>query len=176
MRASTLSFFLFFLSLCSSFAQLSQNQIKTVKADLVKAVESSKTTDSLYNRLEALPTKSAILTAYIGALQALKAKHAWNPYSKISNVNRSLKTLAKAVKMDRENLEIRFIRFSIEYNTPSFLGYGKNLEEDKMEILKHFKNENFKLAGEDLVKNIAKFMVESKRCTADEIKLLKRYI
>lgn len=176
MRTSLISFFLFFSAFSSSFAQLSRSQIRAVKVDLVRAVESSKTTDSLYERLDALKNKSAILTAYTGALQALKAKHAWNPYSKVANVNRSVKTLGQAVNMDQDNLEIRFIRFSIEYNTPAFLGFGKNLEEDRKEILKHYRNENFKSAGEDLVKSIAKFMIDSNRCTADEVKLLKRYI
>ena len=167
---------MFFVGLTTASAQLSQSQMKAVKADLIRAVESSKTTDSLYNKLSVLKSKTAIVTAYTGALLALKAKHAWNPYSKIANVNRSLKTLEQAIKMDKESLEIRFIRFSIEYNTPSFLGYGKNLDEDRKEILKHFKNENFKSAGDNLVENIAKFMIDSKKCTADEVKLLTRYI
>lgn len=176
MPKTILPIFLVLLSFGNTFAQLSEKKMAEVKIDLVRAVESSKTTDSLYRELDKLEHKTPILIAYVGALQALKAKHAWNPYSKIANVNRSLKTLAQAVKMDKNDLEIRFIRFSIEYNTPAFLGFGKNLDEDKKEILKHYRNENFKSAGDELVKNIAKFMIDSDRCTKDEVKVLKKFI
>ncbi|MET4082449.1 hypothetical protein ABIB40_002407 [Pedobacter sp. UYP30] len=176
MRKIILSAFLFLLVCNGASAQLSDKQIEQVKIDLVRAVESGKITDSLYDRLNGLKLKTPLIVAYVGALQALKAKHAWNPYNKVTNVSRSLKTLAKAVKMDKNNLEIRFIRFSIEYNTPAFLGFGKNLEGDRKEILKHYQNENFKSASDKLIKNIAVFMIESKRCTADEVNILKKFI
>ncbi|MBC7418811.1 MAG: hypothetical protein H7325_11725 [Pedobacter sp.] len=176
MYKTIMATFLFALTFSGAFAQLSEKQLAQVKVDLIGAVESSKTTDSLYDKLNGLQRKTPIVVAYVGALQALKAKHAWNPYSKVANINRSLKTLAQAVKMDNNNLEIRFIRFSIEYHTPAFLGFGKDLEEDRKEILKHFRNENFKSTGDQLVKNIAKFMIESDRCTTEEINVLKKFI
>ncbi|WP_421941327.1 hypothetical protein [Pedobacter sp.] len=159
----------------SAQGQLSGKEITVLKSDMVKAVENSRLTDSLFSRLDRLPNKTALITGYLGTLEALKAKHAWNPYNKIKYVSRSLKTMKKAIAMDKENMEIRFMRFSIEHFTPSFLGFSKDLDVDRKEIVKHYQNHNFGLADETLVKNVAKFMVESKRCTAEEVKVLKKY-
>ncbi|MGM9477753.1 hypothetical protein ACS5PU_15070 [Pedobacter sp. GSP4] len=169
-------FFLLFAAINFSYAQLSPKEIAVLKHDMVKAVENAKLTDSLFKRLNKLPNKTALITGYTGTLEALKAKHSWNPYNKIKFVSRSLKTMKKAIEMDKENMEIRFMRFSIEFYTPSFLGFSQDLAEDKKEIVKHYQNGNFGLADDELVRNVAKFMINSKRCTEAEIKILKKHL
>ncbi|WP_316801873.1 hypothetical protein [Pedobacter nototheniae] len=170
--------FLLFCLLASSisYAQLSNKEIAGLKTNMVKAVENSRLTDSLFKKLDALPDKTALITAYTGTLEALKAKHSWNPYNKIKYVSRSLKTMNKAIAMDKENMEIRFMRFSIEHFTPSFLGFSKDLDVDRKEIVKHYQNRSFGNTDEDLVKNVAKFMIDSKRCTAQEIKIFQKHL
>lgn len=176
MKYKSLIFFLLILISSVVKAQLSTKEISVLKTNLVKAVESSKLTDSLYKKLIKLPNKTALITAYIGTLEALKAKHSWNPYNKIKYVKVSLKTMQKAINMDKENMEIRFMRFSIEHFTPSFLGFSKDLTADRKEIVKHYQNNNFGLADEILIKNVAKFMIDSERCTDEEVKIFKKYI
>lgn len=166
---------LLFASINVCKAQLSPKEIAVLKIDLVRAVESSKVTDSLYEKLLKLPGKTALVTAYTGTLEALKAKHSWNPYNKIKYVKQGLKTMQRAINMDKDNMEIRFMRFSIEHYTPGFLGLSKNLITDRKEIVKHYQNRNFGLADDELIKNVAKFMIESERCTPEEIKILKKF-
>ncbi|KQR72432.1 hypothetical protein [Pedobacter sp. Leaf176] len=162
-----------FTNVCK--AQLSKKEISILKADLIRAVENSKLTDSLYDKLARLPDKGALIKAYSGTLEALKAKHSWSPYNKIKYVKASLKTLKEAIDMDRENMEIRFMRFSIEHYTPGFLGFSKDLDGDRKELIKHYKNRNFGVADTEIVKNIAAFLINSERCTAEEIKVLKKF-
>lgn len=69
--------------------------------------------------------------AYLGAFQTMWANHTINPYTKLETFNKGKKNIEKAVKSSPQNLEIRFIRLSIQKNSPSFLGYNKNIEEDK---------------------------------------------
>ena len=57
--------------------------LKVLRKQMVIAIDKSKITDSLYNSLDHVKEKSGIVNGFIGALLALKAKHAWNPYSKI---------------------------------------------------------------------------------------------
>ncbi|WP_029287260.1 hypothetical protein [Pedobacter sp. R20-19] len=168
--------FLLTISINFCYAQLSPKEISVLKNDLVKAVEDAKLTDSLFVKLNKLSGKTALTTAYIGTLEALKAKHAWNPYSKIKYVKASQKAMQQAVNMDKENLEIRFMRFSIEHFTPSFLGFSKNLNFDRKQIVKHYQHDNFGNADQALIKNVAKFMIDSKRCTPEEVKILKKYV
>lgn len=167
---------LFTISVNLCYAQLSPKELSALKNDLVKAVDDSKLTDSLFAKLNKLSGKTALTTAYLGTLEALKAKHAWSPYNKIKYVKASQKAMQQAVNMDKENLEIRFMRFSIEHFTPSFLGFSKNLSIDRKQIVKHYQHGNFGSADQALIKNVAKFMVESKRCTPEEVKVLKKYV
>lgn len=157
-------------------AQFTAKEFTDFKKSMLLAIEDDKITDSLLLRVDKISNKSAIMIGYKGTLEALKAKHAWNPYNKIKYVSKSLKTMQQAINADSQNMEIRFMRFSIEHYTPSFLGFSKNLEEDRKEIAKHYQNNNFGKTDDSLVKNIAKFMIETKRCTAEEIKFFQKKI
>ena len=46
--------------------------------------------------------------------------------------------IESAVKAESSNIEIRYIRLGVQENSPKFLGYHKNIEEDKDFILKNF--------------------------------------
>ncbi|QPH41572.1 hypothetical protein [Pedobacter endophyticus] len=168
-------YLLLFASINVCQAQLSPKEIAVFKTDLVKAVENSKVTDSLYEKLAKLPGKTALVTAYTGTLEALKAKHSWNPYNKIKYVKQALITMQRAINMDPHNMEIRFMRFSVEHYTPGFLGLSKNLITDRKEIIKHYQNRNFGSADDVLIKNVARFMIDSERCTPEEIIILKKF-
>lgn len=143
---------------------------------LITAIESKKTTDSLYTSLAAVKSPSALTSGYMGTLEALKAKHAWNPYYKVKYLNDCEKTFKAAIHRDPHNIEIRFMRFSIEHNVPGFLGYNKNLEADKDEIIKQLGHKHYAQADEALVKTIINFLLESKRCTTAETHSLKLYL
>jgi hypothetical protein len=133
-----------------------------------KAVEDSKTADELLSLLNESNNNDALLTAYKGATESLIAKHAINPYRKLQYLNRSMETLAQAIEKDPANPEIRFLRFSIQYYVPSFLGYGKNLQEDKDVIIKNFAALKKSYAPE-IVKGVADFLIKSGKCTAKDI-------
>ena len=139
-----------------------------IRKQLIVALKSSKTTDSLYKSLDAVKNKTGLITGYIAALQALKAVHAWNPYNKIKYLNRSEKSFKQAVAVDPHNMEIRFMRFSVEHNVPGFLGYNKNLADDRKEIIHQLNKKNYTPADHDLVTTTIKFLLESKRCTPAE--------
>jgi len=175
MRKYQILLLFFFASVQVSYSQLSPKEVALLKTDLIRAVENSALTDSLYQKLSELRNKTALVNGYCGTLEALKAKHAWNPYNKIKYVKLSLKTMQKAINMDTENMELRFMRFSIEHFTPGFLGFSKDLDIDRKEIIKHYQNRNFGVANDELIRNVARFMIDSKRCSAAEVNILKKF-
>ncbi|MBD1392502.1 hypothetical protein [Mucilaginibacter glaciei] len=160
----------------SKHIDLSEPNLPAIRKLLIAALDSKKTTDSLYINLESIKNRSALLTGYMGALEALKAKHTWNPYFKIKYLNDCEKTFAKAVTRDPHNIEIRFMRFSIEHNVPNFLGYNNNLVTDRQEIIRQVDNQYYAQADKLLVKTIISFLIESKRCTLGEITDLKKHL
>ncbi|MDB5000984.1 MAG: hypothetical protein JWR76_2061 [Mucilaginibacter sp.] len=172
---------LLLLSISSIGAYTKHNDIvepnlNVIRKLLISALDSKKTTDSLYANLNAVKDRSALINGYIGTLEALKAKHAWNPYFKIKYLNDSEKTFKAAVSRDPHNIEIRFMRFSVEHNVPGFLGYNKNLYADRQEIIKQLDKKYYSSADKLLVKTIITFLINSKRCTLAESNNLKQHL
>lgn len=109
--------------------------VKQARKDFFNALKSKEQAELFCHNLKNASGQGALMLAYYGSAQAIMAKHAWNPYSKIQYVRKGLKDLVTAVNRSPESLEVRFLRFSIEYYTPSFLGLSKHQEEDAQKIL-----------------------------------------
>jgi NADH:ubiquinone oxidoreductase subunit F (NADH-binding) len=129
-------------------------------------------TDVLYNRLLLMNSDKAIITGYIGALEALKAKHAWNPYAKLDYLDKAEVTFAKAIASDPQNIEIRFLRYTVEYYVPAFLGYGDHIAEDKRVIIQNIKACKYSKNDKFLIGHIIHFFEEKKECTAADLTLM----
>jgi hypothetical protein len=149
---------------------------KVLRKQLLEALEKKNLTDSLYKVFSAAPNKSPLNTCYLGVIQALKAKHAWNPYFKVKYLNDADKTLQTAVNREPDNIEIRFMRFSIEHNVPGFLGYTKHLVADREEMIKQLDRKHYTTADHEVVVTIIKFLLESKRCTPQENEKLHKQL
>ncbi|UEG53868.1 hypothetical protein LLH06_02625 [Mucilaginibacter daejeonensis] len=146
---------------------------KVIRRQLLQALEKKTLTDSLYTVLTAEADKSPLTVAYIGAVQALKAKHAWNPYYKVKYLNDAEKTFKTAVSREPDNIEIRFMRFSIEHNVPGFLGYNKNLTADRDAMITQLNKKHYTSADPELVHTIIKFLIDSDRCTPAQVQKLR---
>lgn len=158
-------------------AQFSMAQdLAYIKKNIVKAVYSEEITVSLHKELTSLNSNDPLIWAYVGTLEGLKAKHSWNPYSKLKHVNRADKQISKAVTAAPDDLEIRFMRFSFQFYTPSFLGYSDDLSEDRKAIVRLFELKKFGRSDQDLVRSIAKFMLDTNLCTPSEEQILKKFI
>lgn len=168
-------FFLFVFSILLSNSQANAQDLPRIKKLMVQAVESPQITNNLFKELTALKSQDPLIWAYIATLEGLKAKHSWNPYAKLRHISISSKMIQKAVNAAPDDLEIRFMRFSLQHFTPAFLGYSKNLEEDKNAIIRLFELRKFGRSDPDLVRNIAKFMLETKRCTAPEEQIFRKF-
>lgn len=88
-------------------------------------------------------TKSATLKentvyyAYHAAALTTMANHVFWPTEKLDYFNEGKEKLEKAVNFDLQNVEIRFVRYSVQAGSPSIVGYKSNMSEDKKFILAH---------------------------------------
>ncbi|HET8963249.1 MAG TPA: hypothetical protein VFM99_05095 [Chitinophagales bacterium] len=76
-------------------------------------------------------TGDNVQLAYRGAFQTIWAHHTYNPVSKFNTFNAGKDNIEKAVALSPYNVEIIFIRYSIQKNCPSFLGYKSNMQSDR---------------------------------------------
>lgn len=170
----------YFLLLQISFLLYSFNSaasgrysISEVRRLYHQAVENPDAAQELRNLVSSPSITDPLLLAYRGGAEALMAKHAWNPYSKLEYLSRSMHILQQAIDLSPQQAEIRFIRFSVQYYIPRFLGFSKNLDEDAHVIAKHaaqLKNQ----FDRHTYLGVCDFMISSGSCTADEIQSLKQ--
>ncbi len=125
----------------------------------------------LLSLLEKNVSTDAILLGYKGAAQSLIAKHSGNPFTKLKYTKLAMNTLQQAVRVSPVNVEIRYLRFVIQSQLPAFLRMSGNIEEDKRIIL-----ENIDSIKDNAVmkKKIAGFMINSQKCSAQEVVLLNK--
>lgn len=71
------------------------------------------------------------LAGYCAMVHFLEAKHALNPYRKLSEFNVGKKTLDSLITTNSDNIELRYLRHSIQDRVPGFLGYNDQLDMDK---------------------------------------------
>lgn len=90
---------------------------------------------SFYTILNKYQGEDALVLAYKAASIALQARNCMMPHKKISYANESMRIFSEAIKMAPQNIEVRYLRYCIQTNIPSFLGLSKNLSEDKKFIL-----------------------------------------
>ncbi|HET7117290.1 MAG TPA: hypothetical protein VFI29_12405 [Hanamia sp.] len=79
-----------------------------------------------------------LMLGYKGSGTMLMAKHVFNPFTKMSYFKKGKQMLEKAIELDENNIELRFLRFNAQTNMPSFLGYNSSIENDKKFLLNRF--------------------------------------
>jgi hypothetical protein len=122
-----------FISLFTSLAEPDLIQLRKL---YYNASSSKKATNQFYNKMIHTDVKTnAVLLAYQGMAYMLRAKYAINPYNKLSHFNKGKGVLEAAVSKAPQNIEIRFMRFSVQTNAPFFLGYTGQTDQDKALIL-----------------------------------------
>jgi len=76
-----------------------------------------------------------LLAGYAAGATMMMAKHCFFPYSKLSYFRKGRSMLQKAVDTDSANVELRFLRFGLQTNSPGFLGYHDQITTDKKYLL-----------------------------------------
>lgn len=116
--------------------------VAEVRLKYSQALTDPLVTEELYLDFTTLSEKNkGILLGYKGAVLTLKAKHSTILKEKRAFFKEGVALLESAIEANPNNLELRFIRISIQENAPKIVKYRSNIEEDKLLILRDYKNE-----------------------------------
>ena len=137
---STLFFFMSFNSV----------DLDVVRANYNKLVSNKELCEKIIAELTETKDNSAPHMAYLGGVQTIWANHVFSPISKLNTFKEGKKNIEQAIKKEPDNVELRFIRLSVQKNAPSFLGYKSNINEDT-EFIKKNRNQ---ISSDILLKNI----------------------
>ena len=122
-----------------------------------KSVESKEQCNKLYEKLSEIDEKNQnLLLGYKGAVMAAMAKFEKEPPQKLKFFKEGKRKLDTAILNDLENIELRFLRLSIQMHTPTALHYNDKIADDKEFINANIQN----IKNEKLKKSIADYMAE----------------
>lgn len=125
-----------FLLVVSTATVVHATDLEYLRKSYAKAVNDESLCESIITKLSG-KFESHVHSAYLGAYQTIWANHVFNPISKLSTFTKGRVAIDKAVSKDPNNVEIRFIRLSVQKNCPSFLDYNSNIAADKKFIKDH---------------------------------------
>lgn len=162
---------LFFMFSAGYAAPLAEPDIRVLRSLLYASAESKDSWIQLAKTVEPISQQSKpILLCYRGVSEMMGAKYVLNPMTKLKRFKSGKTLIEKAVKNDPDEMEIRFLRFTVQTNLPAFLGYNSNISSDKKLLLDNV----HKLTDPQLRKNILGYLSSSSYCTAEEKKALMK--
>lgn len=131
MRAlsTSLIFLLFFCAPSLTSQELALTELRSLFASAAK--EKSACND-LLQKLEPVQIDEPLLYGYKGATLMLSAEYPLNPFKKLLRFNNGKEILESAITAGSDLVELRFLRLAIQKNSPPFLGYKDNIQEDSL--------------------------------------------
>tara|TARA_Y100000766_G_C18849517_1_gene577475 strand:+ start:101 stop:559 length:459 start_codon:yes stop_codon:yes gene_type:complete len=126
----------------------SQN-LSEIRALYYSTTDNISKCNSLKTLLNSFENKNNIINAYIGANTLLYCKYSDNSFKKYSYFKKGKEMIEEAIKLDPDNLEIKFLRFLNQINAPWFLNYKSNIDDDFK-----FINSNLDLISDERFKKI----------------------
>lgn len=163
--------FLLFLMFPLSVAP---TNLDKMRVQFYQAVENKAVAEKFFERMKLEQGISPVHLAYYGSAQTLMGKHAWNPYQKLAYLKGGMKVLAVASNKAPDDLEIRFLRFSIEHYLPAFLGMSKHLDEDRKKIVSLVQKRQYGPLPKDVLKDMVTFVIKSGRVKGEELDILNQ--
>ncbi len=89
----------------------------------------------LMSECETYMSDNYIAKGYYGATKMLMAKYYFNPYSKLKTFSEGKSIIESAIASNPSSTELRYLRFTIQTNSPSYLGYKSEINSDKQFLI-----------------------------------------
>jgi len=105
------------------------------------------------------PSQDDVSLGYKGAATAISAQFKDWPLEKLSTFNDGKSLIEQAIQRNPWNAELRFIRLTIQCQSPSFLGYQSNIATDCQLIIDHFAL-NYVQVKDVYWQNVIKFILK----------------
>lgn len=138
----------------------------TLRDLYAKAASSKQANQKLVELLNNEKENQPLLIGYRGASVMIEANHVFNPITKLSRFKKGKELIEQAIQKDPNNVELKFVRLTIQTNLPSFLGYSSSIVNDKQFVIKSLATTK----DVDLRSRIVDYLYTSRICTAEELK------
>jgi hypothetical protein len=117
-----------FLTLGTSYA--AHSELVQIRSAFVAATQDMSAREDLVQAVSQAEIEEVYRLAYLGASKTLLAECGYSPWTKWSHFKEGKELIEQAIARSPKNAEFRYLRFLIQFNAPTFLGYGDQLVED----------------------------------------------
>ena len=112
-------------------------------------INSVKDADLFMDKLE--HDSSAEARGYMAAMNFTKSRLYKFPLKKMKYFNRGKSILEEVIEAYPLNLELRYLRYSLQKKVPDFLGYNDNIDEDLVMIKKKIANSGMSIKTKSII-------------------------
>ncbi len=144
-----------------SFMYAYNMDILAVRKMFYAAAENEKNSSAFMDYMSKLNEDDPMVKGYTGMAHMLLAKNSINPFTKSTHFMKGRRLLDLAVNSDSNNVELRFLRLTVQIEAPFFLEYSGQVDEDKKVIRTALPQ----LGDRDLAERIKKFFESRKLST-----------
>jgi hypothetical protein len=140
------------------FVFMSSNLVASPIEDLRRlfdsAIKNEQSAKLLLQQSASNDIEKNTLLGYKAATQMIMAKFYFNPWKKLQTFNSGKGQLETAIQIEPNNIELIFLRYMIQKNSPSFLQYNNSIASDKKILLLSINN----LKDQDLKSRISNYL------------------
>lgn len=165
MRSLTL-----FLILVTEISFAQNMNVQQLRSMYYKASQKSSEADKLYDVVKNAGENTPLLLGYKAMSEFMKCYHSLNPVNKLSYFYRAKANLDRAIALEPSNIELRYLRFTVQTNAPSFLNYRDSISDDKQALINYMKPDN---TDPELLSMIRNYMKTCNRCTPQDKEFFK---
>lgn len=105
---------------------------------------------------------ASVIAGYKAVGKIMMCNHVGNPYTKLKYFYAGKDALEKSIAVAPANVELRYLRYAVQRNTPSLLHYNGSIQTDRQIIEKYLADARNKDADPDLYERIRKYMTTYK--------------
>ena len=150
--------------------------LRDARRQFYTAIEDKKQIEPAIKRFEQIeqvaPKYAGRTQVYIGALLALRGKHAFFPYTKLKWARRGLAMMDSGLKKSPNDIEALFIHGTTCYHLPFFFRRGDDAQRDFRKIIK-LMPQQIDAYDPKLIRNVVVFLLENAKLTDKEKTYLK---
>ncbi len=157
------SFILFSILPLSLYSQgMTLEEARKVYAE---SMHDKATCEAAYKKIASVQNSdNHLLMGYKAAITVAMSKHLKTTKEKISHFNNGKQLMESSIVKDAKNVELRFLRFTIQSNCPAVLKYNKSLTTDKLFIIDNLTS----VQNTTIRSRIKDFLLQSKNITIEE--------
>lgn len=155
-----------------SISSIAQEELKDLRILFFQQPQQDK---AFIEKGLASASKDPIVTGYKGAATAMSAQFKNWPHEKLSAFNEGKSLLETSIEKNPWNAELRFIRLTLQCQSPSFLGYTDNITQDCQLIIDHIAL-NYIQVKDAYWQNAIKFILQQNAIDASQKKALQPFL